>query len=289
MAFSFDESEFAEQSSAAEAALKSLEASPPAEDPDLADVDRRLEVADHYRAILNHEFFDDTESPAAQIVDREIRAFVRERLEVLLGLRIPREPVEAVNPFSDEEIKALKAIAAKVLGQRPTPTDKQSAVRKISIQPQTKSMSRSKPQARKIPAPPPAPSTKPKAKPGPKPKQEQAQAPEPKQEPESASKQLAPTTIDNPEVQTFVSHEGKSVTLTEGEIIEENGQRFIVSRNEKGTLYRKNITGQVVPKNRLPPMTPQQLSLISQQQAEAQIAALDQATGLAVLAALKSQ
>lgn len=81
--FSFDDAEFG-GSAAAEETLAELEQTPeappsappsdlPAEDPALADVDLRLETADYYRAILSHNFFD-TESPASQVVDTEIRA-----------------------------------------------------------------------------------------------------------------------------------------------------------------------------------------------------------------------
>ncbi len=102
---SFDDSEFADpvEEDAVSQVLASVEeeAQPePEADPELSDVDLRLETADYYRAILGHEFFN-VSSPAAQVVDREIRTFIRERLEVLLGLRAPRaEAVQVELPSS---------------------------------------------------------------------------------------------------------------------------------------------------------------------------------------------
>jgi hypothetical protein len=280
--FSFDDSEFAEGANTAEEVVQSLEASPtpaidPAEDPELADVDLRLETADYYRAILNHDFFD-VQSPAAQIVDREIRSFIRERLEVLLGLRTPR--VEAEAQFEEDEVTALKLLAATVLKKKPGLTGSESPVKKMATPtPSPKPVVRPKPQARKIPAPAPAPSTKPKLKPGPKPKA-QSPAPAPAAKTEAREGGVS---------QTYISHEGKEVTLVEGETIEENGRKYIVAMNEKGTLYRKDITGQVVAPGRLPPMTPQQFSMLSQRQAEEQISRLDDTTGLAIVASLRPQ
>lgn len=303
--FSFDDAEFKDQSGesdAADEALASIEESPAREeqDPELSDVDLRLETADYYRAILKHEFFD-TESSAAQVVDREIRSFIRERLEVLLGIRGPREPVQAMQvtlPFEDEEIEALKLLAAKVLKKPGLITEPAPAVKKMATpepsQSEKKLAPKLKPAVKKVPAPAPAPSTKPRAKPGPKPKS-QAAVRQPEEAPVAKSigapsQDSTPKVVDRlhdgGESQTFIDSKGNKVTLTEGEIIEQNGQRFLVARNAEGTLYRKNITGQVAPPNRLPPMTPQQMSIISQQQAESQLQSLDETTGMAIVASL---
>lgn len=282
--FSFDETEFADQNEAASDVIASLEESPApevqdAEDPELADVDLRLQVADYYRAILKHEFFD-TDTVAAERVDREIRTFIRERLEVLLGLRDPSEPTAAPTLFDDDEVTALKALAAKVL-QRPALVQGSAApVKKMAPpaptpKPQVKQ--KAKPQPRKIPAPATAPSTKPKVKP-----------------PTAPAKPTPKPTASKPagDAQTYISHDGKHVTLIEGETIEENGRRYTVARNEHGTLYRRDITGQVTPPNHRPiamneRQLAQQISLESQRLAEAQLASLDETTGLAIVASLQ--
>lgn len=279
--FSFDENEFADQpDDTAGEVLRDMEESlsPESnEDPELADVDLRLEVADYYRAILNHDFFS-TESKAGEMVDREIRSFIRERLEVLLGLRDPRQP-QVVMPFEEDEIAALKALAAKVL-QKPglMKTEERPAVRKMptpvpTAKPQAR---RPKPQARKVPAPRAAPSSKPRA------------VAKPRTDAPSAPK---PTPAPNPEAdsQTFVSTDGKQVTLIEGEVLFEEGRRYIVAKNEMGTLYRRDITGQVVAPGRIPPQTPQQMSLMSERLAMESIGRLDETTGLAIVASLQQK
>jgi hypothetical protein len=292
MSFSFDENEFGEvqeRQDAADAALQSLEQPQDEqfeEDPELSDVDLRLATADYYRAILRHDFFDiNEESPkAAGIVDREIRVFIRERLEVLLGLRDPRVP-EVVSQFEPDEVQALKILASKVL-KKPALVADEPVVRKMPApapsKPQTQ-VSRAKPQARKVPAPAPAPSTKPKTTPKPAATAE----PKPATIAKSAPVAAKPTPKQDAEVQTFISAETRQqVTLVEGEVIEEKGRKYVVTRNELGTLYKRDITGQVIPPNRLPPMSAQQMSVVSAQMAEAQLGMTDESTQLAIVASL---
>jgi hypothetical protein len=288
--FSFDESEFAEVSEtpegdAADEALASLEESPAPEDQEedaeLADVDLRLATADYYRAILRHEFFA-VQGQAAKIVDREIRSFIRERLEILLGLRGPR-PADIEPLFSESEVQALKLLAGKVLS-KPGLINEEPTVKKMATPvPSSRPEVRAAPQVKKIPAPPPAPSTKPRNKPGPKPGFK-------RNPPATPAPAVKATPVKKPaNSQTYVNHEGQEVTLVEGETIEENGRRYLIASNDHGTLYRKDITGQVAPKNRLPPMTPHQMSIMSQQHAEAQLASLDETTGLAIVASLQRE
>lgn len=287
----------------ADAVLESLEEpqqEESEENPELSDVDLRLETADYYRAILKHDFFN-TDTPAASIVDQEIRTFIRERLEILLGLRAPRP--EAANQFSDEEVEALKVVASKILG-RPSLVG-EPTVRKMPT-PATKANSappmKPKPTVRKIPAPAAAPSTKPKAK------QTVAKTEAKKPEPEkpapaveaapkpAAAPSQSPTAIIVKEPgleggieQSYVDRNGVTHTLVEGSIIEEGGRRFKIEANGAGTLFRRDITGQLAPANRLPPMNVQQMSIYSQQMAEQQLGMLDDTTGLAVVAALRPQ
>src|SRR5262249_21609094 len=55
---------------------------------DLSEVERRLEIASHYRLLLQDRLFEST-SLAARQVEAEVRAFVKERLEILVGMRQP--------------------------------------------------------------------------------------------------------------------------------------------------------------------------------------------------------
>lgn len=88
----------------------------------MAQVDRRMKVANYYRMILEHEFFPDNnvESNTAQ---NRIRKFVREELEVLLGMKAAKAAVVSIGPaasqFSDDEVAVLRELIARL--KKPTP------------------------------------------------------------------------------------------------------------------------------------------------------------------------
>lgn len=76
--------------------------------PEEADpVEKRLEVAQYYQTFLQESFFDD-DSAAAQMVESEIRGFVRERLNVLMGVK---EGSSAGVSFTNQEVEVLKKLA----------------------------------------------------------------------------------------------------------------------------------------------------------------------------------
>jgi hypothetical protein len=79
------------------------------------EVEKRFEVAMYYRLLLRDTLFKDS-SEAANIVEQEVRGFVRSRLELLMGLGQPQQDKQQVSEvFDQDEITALKAIAARVL------------------------------------------------------------------------------------------------------------------------------------------------------------------------------
>ena len=286
----FDEAEYADQ---VEQAVASLEASPePVQEEselDLADVDTRLETADYYRAILQHQFFD-VKSEASVVVDREIRAFIKERLEVLLGIRSPK--ASAAQQFTPEEAQALKSIA-----NVETVTALDAVAKKVMgkagaslVQPAAPA-----PVVKKMPPPAAKPAKIPPARAKPVVKQIQPPAAKAKVVPEI--KQPAPTpqikkaekkAIDG-ESQTYVNSEGNEVTLVEGAIIEEEGRRYRVVMNERGTLYRRDITGQVTGNVKRPVMTRQQMELESRMAAEQHVATMGEAAGFALLGSLAKE
>lgn len=143
------ESAQAAQPSAAAAVLDSLyqeqEQSDDVSDMDaqMAAVEERLAVAQYYRLLLNDSLFNDG-SPAAQRVEKEIRKFVRGRLEVLMGVRPEIERQKAQDVFSDNEVVVLKQIAAKALEMA------QKAANAATAQP-------SAPTLKKVAAPEPEP------------------------------------------------------------------------------------------------------------------------------------
>lgn len=80
----------------------------------------RLEQARLYELLIEHDLFDGVDA-APEAVDRvqgEIKAFIVDRLEILLGMKNEKETEiqQIIHPsqFNDVEVKALKMIASKV-------------------------------------------------------------------------------------------------------------------------------------------------------------------------------
>lgn len=85
-----------------------------ANDDYMNEVDRRLEVASYYRELLRSPLFDN-ESPAAEIVQNEMRTFATGRLEVLLAIKQERFTPPPESQFSPDEVQALKAILRELI------------------------------------------------------------------------------------------------------------------------------------------------------------------------------
>lgn len=84
----------------------------------LSDAHLRLEQGGLYKMIMNHNLFDGTDADpkAVQNVQKEIRAFARERMEVMLGMRRETATVEHLEidfPFNAMEVDVLKKLAYK--------------------------------------------------------------------------------------------------------------------------------------------------------------------------------
>jgi translation initiation factor IF-2 len=81
----------------------------------MSNVDQRLEVATYFRQLLRQSLFSDA-STAARTVERKVRVFVKEQLEILLSLRPEVAPVAVVVPqFDEAEVAALKMVAARLI------------------------------------------------------------------------------------------------------------------------------------------------------------------------------
>jgi hypothetical protein len=91
---------------------KAAETTESAEESDeraMAKVEFRLELAQYYRLVLSMDsFFSDSSGPAASVVDKEIRDFVRTRMSKLVGV----EGADSEGVFTPAEVTALKALAA---------------------------------------------------------------------------------------------------------------------------------------------------------------------------------
>lgn len=85
-------------------------------DTAFAEAEERLLTAQYYRVLLGNSFFDD-DSATAQKVEKEIRAFVRGRMEVLLGIRQENAAAPSNLPFTEEEVATLKVVAGRVLAK----------------------------------------------------------------------------------------------------------------------------------------------------------------------------
>lgn len=82
----------------------------------LSDASLRLEQGNLYKMIMNHDLFQgmEADSRAIKNVQKEIRKFAKERMEVMLGMR---QTVEASSPlyslpFNELEVTILKRLAS---------------------------------------------------------------------------------------------------------------------------------------------------------------------------------
>lgn len=84
----------------------------------LSDARLRLEQGRLYEMVMNNDLFSGSEGDpkAVKNVQREIREFARERMEIMLGMRAEQPQVDhsgvVSSPFNDLEVEALKALAA---------------------------------------------------------------------------------------------------------------------------------------------------------------------------------
>jgi hypothetical protein len=77
---------------------------------DMTEIEKRLQMAISYRQLLDTRFLK--EGDVNDLIEDELKEFVRDRLEVLLGARPAENP--SVH-FTAMEIVALKTLAKKVL------------------------------------------------------------------------------------------------------------------------------------------------------------------------------
>ena len=111
----------------------------------MQDASLRLQQGHLYQLVLQGDIFADTDADPRAIknVQREIRRFVRERMEIMLGIRQEQAQETIVSsPFNDMEVNVLKMLASKMskgateqIQQAPTPapaTPKRDGISSIS-------------------------------------------------------------------------------------------------------------------------------------------------------------
>jgi hypothetical protein len=83
----------------------------------MSDVNLRLEQGRLYQMILQGDIFANTNADPKAIrnVQRQVHKFVREQMEIMVGIR-QEQPMQTVvsSPFNDLEVSALKMVASKV-------------------------------------------------------------------------------------------------------------------------------------------------------------------------------
>jgi hypothetical protein len=83
------------------------------------DANLRLEQGSLWKTVMQHELFDgvDADPKAIQSVQKAIRKFAKEQMEIMLGMRQEIAKVETLNidfPFNELEIKILKGVVSKM-------------------------------------------------------------------------------------------------------------------------------------------------------------------------------
>ena len=139
----------------------------------MADANLRLEQGRLYQMVLQGDIFADTNADPRAIknVQREIRKYVRERMETMLGIRQEQVAQETIisSPFNDMEVTVLKMLASKMSKgateatvesgpSLPPPTPKKDGISSISgsLRPQTTPLRReAKPSLKPQPKPSP--------------------------------------------------------------------------------------------------------------------------------------
>lgn len=221
----------------------------------LEDVEKRLEVAQHYKLLLKGGLFN-SGSEAAALVEREVKTFVKQRLRILLGLETekPKEaPPAAAQQFTPEEYKVLQAIIGKVIRKPEVTATPEPTLR-----------------AAEVPAPAPAvrqrvvPAEAPKMQPKtvaktPPPKPQSVKKEAPKAAPQPKKGKAKPRNLE-----VLQTEKGEKIVTR----IDANGRKVREYVDQQGNVVTKqDLTPQVAPPGAVAMPSPQQMSVISEQQA----------------------
>lgn len=107
----------------------------------LSDASLRLEQGTLYKMIMNHNLFDgmDADPRAVKNVEREIKRFARERMEIMLGMRQEKAKESVVSsPFNDLEVTILKKLASaasKGATEKSDANEQAATVKKTALTP----------------------------------------------------------------------------------------------------------------------------------------------------------
>lgn len=139
----------------------------------LTDASLRLEQGQLWQMIMNNNIFEDIKADpkAVKAVQKSIRKFAKEQMEIMLGMKpliqeTPRVATDGPSPFNSLEVQLLKDLAHKMSqGKTAAPEAEKIATGLKTISGSTKSMQTAKPLQAKPAAPiqRPAAPTKPVA------------------------------------------------------------------------------------------------------------------------------
>lgn len=211
----------------------------------LSDARLRLEQGKLYEMIMNHDIFAgvDADEKAVKNVQREMRKFAKERMEVMLGMRQEKAETTVVSsPFNDLEVEILKKLAYRATNGATESSDANRVASTLKEAPKKQTLnSIGKPAAK--PAPAPVAQKKLVAQPA---------APVKRQN-------KAPVVMDGiavPSEELEYKGIGKPVTeLTEDERLQRNKEAAVRQAGRKAAK----------PTNALPMATPEQEYMIAQQ------------------------
>lgn len=229
--------------------------------PLMEDVEQRLEIAMYYRTLLAGSFFDSV-SVAGEIVEKELKEFVRTRLRNLMGISTITSTGEISSPFNSDEIETLKKFIPLVDTEEKLFTIKQ-LVDKILARPQL--LKKEAPTVNKPTVQTAQPTLKKKQ--GPTPITSMKKEPKAKEPPKQTQKQQN-AVKDAPK---FIEVNGQKYQLGRDkdgqQIYIKDGLKFILTQNDAGEYYFKSISKQKGNRQRYPTLTNEQMTSITAQQA----------------------
>jgi hypothetical protein len=230
----------------------------------LSDAHLRLEQGHLYKMIMNHNLFEgmDVDPKAVVNVQREIRNFAKERMEVMLGMRKDTSTVETLEidfPFNELEVTVLKAMANTF--------SKGATENSDNYVPTVKRVTQEAPVARKTLNPIGSPPRRQA------PKQQKPLANTPKAPVSRPSRQAANFTaeVDRLVIETGMPREAiERALLEKNEVLNKPGYEMtgeeLAERNRVASRRRQTS---VKAANAIPPATPEQMMAKAQEHASA--------------------
>lgn len=212
----------------------------------MTEAERRFAKAKYFESYIKNAGFADDDSPIASEVAREVQNFCRDRLAVLLGLR-PETGTTAEagpGPFTSEEVKILKQVAGRFL-------------KKPGLQQEL--LPAAEPTLRKAPSP---------RGPAPKTAKAPAATPAPKSKPKP---QPTGETISIPQADGTERSYQKVIDPKLGDLwLGENGQKYVLMKNEAGKHYMRSVERPAKPTgvNPIPPLTGDMMAIVAARHAE---------------------